>query len=115
MTETLRDRLLYLSAQVDGCRAPERMRATLVEAANAISEASIWVSVKDRLPEPETKDGRTADFVPVLFALNKTYMKRVCAGRYFLDTAVEPWESLQGSRYERREVTHWMNLPEPPK
>jgi len=72
-----------------------------------------WISVEERLPEPEVVDGFRAPFVPVIFYHK---IEGVCAGRYF--PASKPrnakWWSLQGINFTNRQVTHWQPLPPPP-
>lgn len=66
-----------------------------------------WISVEDGLPKPQMY----ADYVAVLFA---TEGGEVCAGYCIPQMKVRAWRSIQGRRYTRKEVTHWMPLPPPP-
>ena len=59
------------------------------------SVSSSWISVEERLPEPD---------VPVLAVLNARN------GEPFVDTVM--WNIC---KVMRDGVTHWMPLPEPPK
>ena len=82
-------------------------------------KADRWIPVSERVPEVERENryfGVSAGFdaqpfVPVIFALGK----EVCAGRFFcaFGRRKDAWFSLQGRKYETREVTHWRPLPVP--
>ena len=78
-----------------------------------------WVSVKERIPRTEriVVDGveEECDFVPVLFyAPNHG---GVCAGRFHpaWRKVKAQFASLQGGRFPKSHVTHWMPLPPAPE
>ena len=62
---------------------------------NALADASGWISVKDRLPEPKEK----------AICLNRH-------GDMMIGTYTE-WGWMFPCYYDK--PTHWMSLPEPPK
>lgn len=83
-----------------------------------------WISVDEQLPEVD-KDNRYyygnfgfdgQPFMPVIFYAPDPTWGGVCAGRFFpaFGKRKNTWFSLQGSRYEAKDVTHWMRMPAPP-
>lgn len=100
------------------CNGPETAKQ-IASALNALATRSeskaTWISVEDRLPEPEKIGQKVADFVPVLFFTDAEDGKAVCAGRYMPNEKRRAWVSLQGSPYRRDEVTHWMPIPKEPR
>ena len=101
-----------MSQGIDG------MAKTIQEQAKRIAEleaANQWISVEDKLPEPE---------IPVLAIVNGfdgilTLERRweICNPHiecYFPDFLYWDWIDNDGQYFEDR-VTHWMPLPEPPK
>ena len=87
---------------------PSKECATMnVAAADAIEEllAKVlnWISVEERLPEP---------FVPVLVHIPGDRPFPTVREAFIEKTGL--WYST-GFRYEQEEVTHWCEMPEPPK
>ena len=72
-----------------------------------------WVSVKDRLPEPE-------ETVLVCAEAKENRGHRVCAVTQMVERdvfgqLVKRWRSPWNGFREMYEITHWMPLPEPPE
>ena len=69
-----------------------------------------WIDINDRLPpEPENRTGPSS-VKTVLFLTDhgKITTGYYCGNnRYFLDNQVFAWN--------KRNITHWMPLPDPPK
>jgi hypothetical protein len=79
---------------------------------------SKWVAVKKRLPKlmPDLTPG---EFMPFSHDLLLCHAKRreVYLGMYVKDpvTGLQYWQSSSGKIMRKKEITHWMELPEPPK
>lgn len=72
---------------------------------------SEWISVKERLPELHCC---TYDFVHVIGAIDGNYVKPLIYERTVIrGKVVERWKNEKGSVCGRN-VTHWMQYPEPP-
>ena len=63
-----------------------------------------WVSVKDRMPEPGER---------VIIFGKRSYQPK----GFMRVTLIDGYGAWSGERYPEghNEVTHWMNVPEPPK
>ena len=63
-----------------------------------------WVSVKDRMPEPGQR---------VIIFGKRSYQPK----GFMRVTLIDEYGAWSGERYPEghNEVTHWMNVPEPPK
>lgn len=77
---------------------------------------SVWISVKDRMPELAVADGYDNDGTPYDFQISK-YVLAYESGEMSIamleDDGKGPfWVTEGGSEIE---VTHWMPLPEPPE
>lgn len=69
---------------------------------------SEWISVKDRLPEP--------DVLILVIANGKPHKNITLEGAYELaEYDPEGWILEMWPEWMDAEVTHWMPLPEPPK
>ena len=69
-----------------------------------VDELETWVSVKDRMPEPGQR---------VIIFGKRSYQPK----GFMRVTLIDEYGAWSGERYPEghNEVTHWMNVPEPPK
>ena len=69
-----------------------------------VDELETWVSVKDRMPEPGQR---------VIIFGKRSYQPK----GFMRVTLIDGYGAWSGEHYPEghNEVTHWMNVPEPPK
>ena len=69
-----------------------------------VDELTTWISVKDRMPEPGQR---------VIIFGKRSYQPK----GFMRVTLIDGYGAWSGERYPEghNEVTHWMDVPEPPK
>ena len=69
-----------------------------------VTELTTWISVKDRMPEPGQR---------VIIFGKRSYQPK----GFMRVTLIDGYGAWSGERYPEghNEVTHWMDVPEPPK
>ena len=96
------------------CSAADHAKTLLDEVKRLRSRdtwLSPWISVEERLPEPEHKGKSLSADVLVLSLDNG-----VSLGYYSITSGWYDYQDGDGiSRSSITEITHWMPLPEPPK
>ena len=85
----------------------DRLNEALVEIERLqarVDALETWVSVKDRMPEPGQR---------VIIFGKRSYQPK----GFMRVTLIDEYGAWSGERYPEvhNEVTHWMNVPEPPK
>ena len=85
----------------------DRLNEALVEIERLqarVDALETWVSVKDRMPEPGQR---------VIIFGKRSYQPK----GFMRVTLIDGYGAWSGERYPEghNEVTHWMNVPEPPK
>ena len=111
--ELLRGQLLSSYARIDELESQQdtinsiavHAQAQKIEELKARVDAlETWVSVKDRMPEPGQR---------VIIFGKRSYQPK----GFMRVTLIDGYGAWSGERYPEghNEVTHWMNVPEPPK
>jgi hypothetical protein len=88
----------------NGCEVPDFALKEIERLQARVDALETWVSVKDRMPEPGQR---------VIIFGKRSYQPK----GFMRVTLIDGYGAWSGERYPEghNEVTHWMDVPEPPK